>query len=48
MDNPHFAYIAAAFGLAAIVLAGMIASILLDYRRLRRELAQLGDERSQP
>lgn len=47
MDNPHAAYIAAAFGVAALVLMAMLAGILLDYRSLRRELARLGDERPQ-
>ena len=45
MDNPHFAYIASAFGLAALVLAGMVGTLLAQYRRLRRELARLGDDR---
>ena len=48
MDNPHFAFIAAAYGVAALALAGMVAAILLDYRRLRRDLARLGDDRAEP
>ena len=45
MDGPYVAYIASAFGIAALVLAGMIAMILADHRRLRRDLAKLGDTR---
>ena len=45
MDGPYVAYIAAAFGIAALVLAGMIAIILADHRSLRRDLAKLGDTR---
>ena len=45
MDSPYAAYIASAFGIAALVLAGMIAVILADHRRLRRDLARLGDTR---
>ena len=48
MDNPHFAYIFSAYAIAAVVLAGMVVAIVLEHRRLRRELARLGDERSQP
>ena len=45
MDGPYVSYIATAFGLAALVLIGMTAAILADHRRLRRELARLGDSR---
>jgi heme exporter protein CcmD len=45
MDNPHFAFITAAYAIAALVLAGMAAAILLDYRRLRRALVRLNDPR---
>jgi heme exporter protein D len=39
MDHPYF--VAAAYGISAVVLAGMIAWILLDYRRRRRDIADL-------
>jgi heme exporter protein CcmD len=38
---PHFGYIAAAFGVAAIAVAAMIGSIWLDYRDLTAKLARL-------
>lgn len=47
MDSPYVAHIAAAFGIAALVLISMAAAIFLDYCRLRRELARLGDERGE-
>lgn len=47
MDSPYVAHIAAAFGLAALVLVGMATAIISDYRRLRRDLARLGDERGE-
>jgi heme exporter protein CcmD len=40
-DIPHFGYIAAAFGVAGVVIAAMIASIWLDYRDLTGKLARL-------
>jgi heme exporter protein D len=39
MDHPLF--IAAAYGITAVVLAGLIAWILLDQRARKRELAEL-------
>ena len=45
MDSPYIAHIAAAFGIAALVLICMAGAIWVDYRRLRRSLARLGDER---
>ena len=48
MDIPNLGFIAAAYAIAAVVLAGMVAAIMLDYRRLRRALARLGDGRVNP
>ena len=47
VDSPYVAHIAAAFGIATVVLFAIAAAIVFDYRRLRRELARLGDERDQ-
>jgi heme exporter protein CcmD len=45
---PHIGFIVAAYGLAALVVLVMIASILWDYRALSAALARLkaarGDE----
>ena len=38
---PHIGYIAAAFAVAAVSIAAMIASIWLDYRDLTAKLARL-------
>ena len=45
MDPQNLGYIVAAFALAAVVLAAMVAAILLDERRLRQALTELGDGR---
>ena len=37
----HLAFIVAAYGAALVVVAGMIAWVLLDYRAQRRALADL-------
>jgi heme exporter protein D len=37
----HLAFIVAAYGAALIVVAGLIAWVLLDYRAQRRALAEL-------
>jgi heme exporter protein D len=37
----HAAYVAAAYGIAALVLAGLLAWLFLDYRGRRRDLADL-------
>lgn len=34
MDDPHIGFVIAAYAVAAVVLLGMIASVILDYRRL--------------
>lgn len=39
--TPHDWYVAAAYGLTAIVLAAMIGWILMDQSARRRELAEL-------
>ena len=45
MDSQNLDFIIAAYALAGAVLAGMVAAIVLDHRRLRRALFQLGDGR---
>ena len=37
----HDLYVLAAYGVSALVLAGLIGWVLLDYRARRRELADL-------
>ena len=39
--SPHALYVTAAYGITAIVLAGLIGWILLDQRARKRELAEL-------
>ncbi|ESY17947.1 MULTISPECIES: heme exporter protein CcmD [unclassified Mesorhizobium] len=39
--SAHAIYVAAAYGITAIVLAGLIGWILLDQRTRKRELADL-------
>jgi heme exporter protein D len=39
--GPHAAFIIAAYAAAVIVLGGLIAWVLLDYRAQRRKLADL-------
>jgi heme exporter protein D len=39
--QPHTGFIVAAFLATALLLAGMVAVIVLDYRVQRRELARL-------
>ena len=48
MDIANLGYIIAAYLVAAVVLAAMVGTILLDYRRLRRSLDRLFNERSKP
>jgi heme exporter protein CcmD len=38
MADPHIGFVIAAYSVAAIVLAGMIGSVVLDYRRLSGDL----------
>jgi heme exporter protein D len=37
----HLAYVAAAYGISAVVIAGLVAWVLVDHRGRRRDLAQL-------
>ena len=41
MAANHIGFIVAAYAAAAVVVAGLIAWVLLDYRALRRTLADL-------
>ena len=41
MEAPHFGFVVAAYALAALVVVGMIASILWDYRALSGGLRRL-------
>ncbi len=39
----HFGYIAIAYALAAVVIGGMIGAVVLENRRLKRELSRFED-----
>lgn len=39
--TPHLGFIVAAFAVAGVVVIGMVASILWDYRDLQGRLARL-------
>ncbi len=39
--SAHALYVAAAYGITAVVLAGLIGWILIDQRARKRELAEL-------
>ncbi|MFN3889740.1 MAG: heme exporter protein CcmD [Beijerinckiaceae bacterium] len=41
MSDKHFAFILASYAITAVVIGGMIAWTLIDYRRLRRALDKL-------
>lgn len=41
MTDPHFGYIAASYGIAFAVIAGLILWTALDQRAQRRALAEL-------
>jgi heme exporter protein CcmD len=41
MGAPHFGFVVAAYAFAALVIVGMIASILWDYRGLSGALRRL-------
>jgi heme exporter protein CcmD len=45
---PHLGFIVAAYAVAAVTIAAMIAAILWDYRDLRARLARLDGEREGP
>jgi heme exporter protein CcmD len=38
MADPHIGFVVAAYCVAAVVLAAMIGSVVLDYRRLSGDL----------
>jgi len=40
MADPHLGFIIAAYAVAAAVIAVMIASVVIDYRRLNSSLRQ--------
>ena len=40
----HAGFILAAFGVTFLVVAGIVASIVLDHRALKRELARLAPD----
>ena len=39
--DPHFGFVVAAYALAFVIVAGMIATILADYMRLKQALSSL-------
>ena len=45
---PHLGYIVAAYAVAVISIAAMIAIVWWDYRDLLARLARLDDEREKP
>jgi heme exporter protein CcmD len=40
LSDPHIGFVIAAYAVAAIVIAGMIGSVVLDTRRLNAHLAE--------
>jgi heme exporter protein D len=42
--NEHGSFVAIAYGVAFLTIGGMAARIILDYRRLRAELARFGEK----
>lgn len=42
----HAGFIAVAYGLSFVVIGGMIGAIVLEHRRLRRELSRFEDRNS--
>jgi len=40
MADPHIGFVIAAYCIAALVIAAMIASVILDYRRLNAHLRE--------
>ncbi len=38
MSDPHIGFVIAAYSVAAVVIASMIASVVIDYRRLSAHL----------
>ena len=39
--DPHFGFVVAAYARAFVIVAGMIVTILADYRRLKQALSAL-------
>jgi heme exporter protein CcmD len=46
MAAPHFGFVAAAYAFAAVVVVGMVAAIVRDYRSLSAALARLESTRA--
>lgn len=46
MSGSYFGYIAAAYGIAALVIGGMILKIVIDYRGLKQALGKLAGTES--
>ncbi len=40
LNDPHIGFVVAAYAIAFVVLAAMIGSVVLDYRRLSAALAE--------
>ena len=40
MADPHIAFVVAAYAIAAVVIAAMIGSVAIDYRRLTARLEE--------
>ncbi len=45
--DPHLGFIIAAYALALVIVAGMVVTILADYRNLKQALASLSRETRQ-
>jgi heme exporter protein CcmD len=45
MNVAHSGFIIAAYAICVVVVGGLILATWLDHRRLKRDLAQLGDRR---
>ena len=45
IEAPHFGFVAAAYAIAALVIFGMIAAVLADYRAQTRALRRLEQAR---
>ncbi len=47
MNETHLGYIVAAYAITFAVIGGVTLKIVLDYRRLRKDLAALGKGRGE-
>jgi heme exporter protein CcmD len=47
VNDPHFGFVAAAYCLGFLIIAGMILSILIDYRSLKRALEKFSARQDQ-